>query len=143
MSDPQTLIATLGALLIPVLLFVFLGLMIWRAMGGGAARVAAQKLRLAQQLERATPGTALVVQSEASTYECRDQHGFGVYREITLTLEVSAAGGAYAATGKWDVQLTALPRVAPEQQVAVLVDADNPRVVYPAEDWARPSLALA
>lgn len=137
MTETQTLIATAAALALPVLLFALLGGLIWRSMRGGAAALKLKKAELAERLARARPGSALVVSSEAGLYECRDQHGFGMYREVSLTLEVRGEGAPYAATGKWEVQLTALPKVAPDATVSVLIDSTQPRIVYPKESWAR------
>lgn len=138
MSETDELVATVALLAIPIALFALFGFLIWRSMRGATvAAVARNEADLAERRARARPGTAKVVASDVSPSELRDQHGFGVYRVVSLTLDVTGDERAYAATAVWDVQLTAMPHVAPGAPVSVLIDADDPLRVYPSEAWAR------
>ena len=77
----------------------------------------------------------MVASVPISSREIIEQGDFGFYRVVRLTLEVGASGDRVDAV--WDVQALALPKVAPDTTLDVLVDADEPWGVYPAAGWAR------
>lgn len=121
--------------------FLCLGFVVWRALKNvntEGRSYQARKAALEAGLARARQGAARVVASDVLPHEVRDQHGFGAYREVTLTLEVADPAGAFRAQAYWDVQVTAMPEVAPEQSVSILIDASqSPPTIYPGAAWAR------
>jgi len=145
-SETETIIATLVALSIPLGLFAFLGYWLWRSIHRDpvvqATRASFQGVDLAASRARAESTQARVILSDAATRdEVVDQHGFGVYRSMRLTLEVSRPsqqeGARFGCVVVWDIQIGALGLVAPQSEVAVLLDPRDERLVFPAAGWAR------
>jgi len=141
MSDLEGTLLMVGALSVPIGLAVFFFFYVRHVINKNAALVA-EAAGAREQLEGgvadAAEVTAVVVASEPHPHEVRDRE-FGVYRSVDLTLEVQLEGGVRAAKGSWDVQVTALPSVAPEREVTVRMDPADPRRAVPAVTWARVS----
>lgn len=86
-------------------------------------------------LERQKNGVwanALVVHSKGSNPPIHS-----IKMPMTLTLEVTPPSGKpYRATTQWSVDISALCYVAQGQEVAVIIDRDNAKIIYPHASWA-------
>jgi hypothetical protein len=129
--DASSLNWILPLCLIPVF-FLFLVIM------GGIAYLALKSGKEAKEypahFEKATPGTGKVIEvgdSESS----RDGDVF-----VALRLEVTPAGGApYPVISLWYIKPTHQKDVQPGSVLDIMIDRENPRVIYPAKHlrWAR------
>ena len=118
-------------------LVIVLVVRFWLQTGSAADVIAEKKKAVAEARGRASPATAKVLESEPLPHEIRDQHGFGAYREVKITLQMN--GGERSVELSWDVKVTSMPKIAPGETVSVLVDPQQGGV-YPAEDWARTTI---
>ena len=131
MAGPGLIIGAICALVV-----LGLGFLVWRAFSGsgdGETRAKREAL-VAASLERSRPAKAVVVASSVLPGEIVDQHGFGLYRVVRLTLRVAEAGEAQV---RWDVQSTAMTAIAPQAELSVLADPLDSQMVHPATPWAR------
>jgi len=145
MSETETLGMTIGLLMVPVALVAFLVWYIKREFAQSkaiAGQLERRKAELDEQRSRARKATARVVASDPIPNEMREPEGFGTYRTAHVTLEVQDASEPRTTQVSWDVQVTALPLIAPGATVAVLVDPIDQNLVYPEEPWGRISLRM-
>jgi len=148
MSESETLLFTLLLLCVPVGLLLLFGYILWSQVFRGATkRQTAEADARAEDARRRSHGflrdAKVILASPRGDRELMDAGDFGRYRDVDLTLEVSAPDGApYRVRVVWEVQTLALPKVAPEQRVTVAIDPRDPEAVSPSAEWARTRPAL-
>lgn len=81
------------------------------------------------RFNKALPAMAQVVSQESKTSEGRTI--------VHLVLNVlPPAGTNYVISTDWQVEQAALPNLVPGSEVAVKIDTDDPKRVYPNVSWA-------
>ena len=100
--------------------------------GDYAKRLAARQHELEAARVRGRSTTARIVNSQTRPSEYQGGE-FGVYRQIEGTAIVEERPCSIA----WDVQTLALPKVAPDETVPVLVDPHDETLILPDAAWAR------
>lgn len=129
-----------AVLLVVVAAFIVLGVVAYRGLGLSgehAKRLAERRRALEESLARSLPATATIVSTQAKPREFRGGE-FGLYRMITGTVEIDGTSHPIA----WDVQLTAVAKMAPEASLEVLVDPADPSLVHPTKAWARSTVIV-
>ena len=109
------------------------------AMRGQAAqhrRAQALRARLDAAQPRAREATARIVSSEPIGADTYVDSGWGQYRSVLLVLRIDDASGTDQ-RADWEVQVTAMPRVAPGETLTVALHPEHAEVVYPTASWAR------
>lgn len=111
-------IAVIGVVIVGMVLF-------FRKIGKDAERL---KARVAQ----AHSAEARVIQVGRSLLQKHQGT-----TNIRLRLEVTPKDRPpYQTTVTWDVEQAAIPKVQEGKQVAVKIDVENPKIVYPRVGWA-------
>jgi hypothetical protein len=86
------------------------------------------------RLKAAAPGATVTVVEVGSSYVSKN---YGVTM-ATLRLEVSPASGApYRIISEWEVQPAYIGEIQVGKSIPVKVDAQNPKIVFPAVAWAK------
>jgi hypothetical protein len=124
------IVLTVFAVVILAIAFVFLFLHKER---GKATLENTKHISYMKRQETASHGTAVVIRAEGGI----PQDGATQVR-VSLSLEVTPPGrAAYRAHTDWLVGLTALSWLHEGANIGVRIDAQDPKTIYPAEEWAK------
>ena len=82
------------------------------------------------QYASATPATAKVISLDDSDFSSG-----GI--DVVLTLEVTPPNGVpYQVSNNWSVEPLSISKVQAGCVVPVRINTKNPKIIYPADDWA-------
>jgi hypothetical protein len=108
----------------------FLGIFGWLFIGGWRLSVR-QAALVADRRRRGIPATAEIREIVSATL-FPEQNATNVQLRMLVTRDGAAP---YETTCRWSMNPIHAPRVQPGQRVEVLIDPEEPRRLFPKEEW--------
>lgn len=126
-------IIILSAILVPLLVVAAVLFFVFRRDNARLDAVKARTAELAERMARASLAQGRVLSSRTrGTFED------GAMAFVEIRLEVQPPGGAaYVASTEWEMNISSLSMVRPDERVAIKIDGQDPELIYPNVGWAQ------